>query len=108
MVRKKLDSEKLEVFLSLFDSGETPTNLALKFGMSASTVSRYLKKHHRCTEYRTSHHVLINDIVKSKLKRILSERNIADVDLLISDLDREFLIEVRNVEEVFIINVQEE
>lgn len=105
MAKSKINQEAIENLLEEFDMGETPANLAKIYNVSASTISRYLKKNGRKVEVREAHRVLISDKVKSKLRRILSGHGISNPDILISELDKHFLIEEREHEDYEIIYV---
>ena len=105
MAKSKLNQEELNCLLEEFDEGETPANLAKIYNVSVSTISRYLKKNNREIKVRESHRVLIGDIVKSKLRRILSGYGIDRPDFLISELDKNFFIEERVEEKAEIIYV---
>lgn len=97
---KRLTSEQQYELLDLFDSGKyTPADLARKFQISPSTVSRHLKRNNREIKTKESHQVLINEIVKSKLRRVMSGYGISNPDFLISQLDKEFTIQLREKEE---------
>lgn len=106
MAKKKLTDSQVIDLLMLFDvNGFSPAELATHFNISVSTVSRILKKSGRVVRAREAHRVLISNKVKSKLIRILSGYGVNRPDLLISDLDKNFLIELREEEDFEIIYV---
>ena len=105
MANKKLNLEQRMLMLTMFDNGDSPASLARYFKVSASTVSRHLQINNRKVVTREAHRVLIDDKVKSKLRRILSGYGIDRPDILISELDKNFLMEEREDEDFEIIYV---
>ena len=80
--------------LEEYDSGETPTNLAIKYGVHPTTIRRYLRDNNRKLG-RVSHTIAMDTKVKVELRKVLSQLNINDIDIVISELDKNFLIEQR-------------
>ena len=105
MANKKLSDVSIKTMLLMFDNGKSPADLAKIFKVSASTISRYLKEFGRVVKLRESHRVLIDDTIKTKLRRLLSGYGISCPDILISDLDKHFIIEIREEEETEVIYV---
>lgn len=101
----KMSLEQRLKMLEMFDSGESPANLAKIFNVSASTISRHLHNNNRVVVTREAHRVLISDKVKSKLRRILSGHGVDRPDFLISELDKNFRIDEReneNTETIYV------
>lgn len=99
MANKKLTLEQRELLLSMFDNGSSPADLARYFKVSASTVCRHLQNNDRKVVTREAHRVLMKDRVKSKLRRILSGYSVSNPDILISELDKNFLMDEREDED---------
>lgn len=105
MANRKLSDEQIAQLLDGFDNGESPSKLAIHFNISPSTVSRVLKTNNRNVSVRLAHRVMIEDKVKSRLRKVLSGYGISNPDFLISRLDEEFIIDIRNRDETPIIYV---
>lgn len=91
---KKMNTKTIEDILSRYDNGESPANLANSYGVHSATIRRYLRSNGR-TLLRESHITEIELNVKFELRRILSKFNIENTDILISELDKHFLIDLR-------------
>jgi transposase-like protein len=94
LAKKKLDKREAKI-LKEYDSGNvTPADLAEKYGVHSTTMRRFLREHGRKLG-RIAHSELLSSQVKTKLKRVLVDHNIKNVDALVSALDENFIIELR-------------
>lgn len=87
-----------EKILEEYDSGVTPANLAVKHGVHATTIRRWVRDS-RKTNYTFSHTVNMDKDVKTQLRSILSKINSNNLDTTISKLDQTFVIEPRQSED---------
>jgi hypothetical protein len=94
LANKKLKSDEIQQLLQGYDSGVAPADLALKLGVHPTTILRYLRSNGRKTS-RIAHTTLISTKAKVALRRLLVKYKIQDIDLLISDLDENFIIKSR-------------
>ena len=97
LANKKVNSDTIEEILKRFDSGETPADLATSYGVHPSTIRRYLRQNGRQLS-RVSHTTEIDQDIKIELRRVLSKFNVDNVDILISEIDKHFIIEKRQWE----------
>lgn len=102
MVSSRTNKETLEELLKRFDCGESVVDLATSLGLHPTTIRRYLRKSGRKLA-RASHTNLLGNNVKLKLRKVLTEQGVGNIDILISELDKNFIIENRqeDEEEVF-------
>ncbi len=98
LANKKVNNDTIEEILKRFDSGETPADLATSYGVHPSTIRRYLRQNGRQLS-RISHTTEIDQDIKMELRRVLSKFNVDNVDILISEIDKHFIIEKRQREE---------
>lgn len=98
LANKKVNNDTIEEILKRFDSGETPADLATSYGVHPSTIRRYLRQNGRQLS-RVSHTTEIDPETKLELRRVLSKFNVDNVDILISEIDKHFIIEKRQEEE---------
>lgn len=95
---RKINTKAIEDILNRYDNGESPANLANSYGVHPTTIRRYLRSNNR-TLLRESHITEIEPNVKFELRRILSKFNVKNTDILISELDKHFLIDLRPKED---------
>ena len=98
MALKKLDDTQLDTILTQFNNGESPSNLAEKYGVHPTTVRRYLRERGR-DPLRMSHQILIDTQTKLQLRKLIQGFTHVSPDLLISELDKHFLIKLRDSED---------
>lgn len=98
LAKRKVNNDTIEEILRRFDSGETPADLATLYGVHPSTIRRYLRQNGRQLS-RVSHTTEIDQDIKIELRRVLSKFNVDNVDILISEIDKHFIIEKRQEEE---------
>lgn len=98
LANKKVNSDTIQEILKRFDGGETPADLATVYGVHPTTIRRYLRQNGRQLS-RVSHTTKIDTDIKLELRRVLSKFNVDNVDILISEIDKHFIIEKRQGEE---------
>lgn len=98
LAKRKVNNETLKEILDRFDNGETPADLASSYGVHPTTIRRYLRLNGRKLS-RVSHTSEIDLEVKQELRKVLSKFNIDNVDILISELDKRFIIDKREKDE---------
>jgi chemotaxis receptor (MCP) glutamine deamidase CheD len=91
---KQLNNEVIHILLDEYDRGESPASLAIKYGVHPTTIRRYLRNNNRKLG-RVTHATLIDTDVKVEMRKVLSKFNIKNLDIVISELDKNFLIEKR-------------
>lgn len=96
MAHKQFNSEVIDIIIDEYDKGETPANLALKYGVHPTTIRRYLREHNRRLG-RLSHTTIIETDVKVELRKVLTQFNVKNLDIVISELDKHFYIERREI-----------
>lgn len=96
MAYKQIDEYTIDLIVNEYNSGEAPANLAKKYGVHPTTIRRYLRKSLKRDLGRLSHTTIIADDTKNELRRVLSSFQVKNVDILISELDKHFIIEKRN------------
>lgn len=94
---KKINKNRIEEILKKYDSGETPADLATEYGVHPTTIRRYLRNSGRNLS-RVSHKTKIDPEIKNELRRVLKDHDIKNIDILISDLDKHFILEKRQGE----------
>lgn len=92
--RPKLNKDSKELVLKEYDKGVSPANLAEKWGVHPTTIRRWIRESGRNTN-RFSHTTELDKDVKVQLRNVLSKFDINNLDLVISELDKNFLIEPR-------------
>jgi transposase-like protein len=95
--KPKLNDDFLKEIVKEYDSGVTPADLAKKWGVHPTTIRRWLRSSGRELS-RLSHSMELDREVKMQLRNILSKFNVKKADILISELDKHFLIEPRQEE----------
>ena len=90
----KLDKD---IVLKEYDNGESPANLALKWGVHPTTIRRWVRESGRANN-KLSHSNQLSMEVKVQLRKILVNTNKDNIDTIISELDKNFLIELRDKE----------
>ena len=98
LAKRKVNNDTIEEILKRFDSGETPADLATSYGVHPTTIRRYLRQNGRQLS-RVSHTTEIDPDIKLELRRVLSKFNVDNIDILISEIDKHFIIEKRQGEE---------
>lgn len=98
LANKKVNNNTIQEILNRFDSGETPADLATSYGVHPTTIRRYLRNNGRELS-RVSHSTEIELEVKVSLKRLLAKFNVTDIDAIINEIDRQFIIEMRQGED---------
>lgn len=97
MANRKVNTETIKEILDRYDSGETPADLATSYGVHPTTIRRYLRNNGRELS-RVTHTTEIDPDVKQELRRVLSKFNVNNTDILISEIDKHFIIEKRQGE----------
>jgi uncharacterized protein YjcR len=87
-----------EEILKQYDKGETPVNLATKWGVHPTTIRRWIRSSGR-SKAKFSHTTNLDKESKVQLRNILLKYNVKDLDSVISELDTHFIIETRKTEE---------
>jgi hypothetical protein len=98
LANRKVNTETIKEILDRYDSGETPADLATSYGVHPTTIRRYLRDNGRELS-RVTHTTEIDPDVKHELRRVLSKFNVDNIDILISEIDKHFIIEKRQGEE---------
>lgn len=96
MATKKCDNDKISQLLAEYDSGCLVVDLATKYGVHQATIRRYLRSNGRELG-KLSHTSLMDSSVKLELKKVLAKG--LKLDDLISELDRLFVIDKRQLDE---------
>ena len=94
LAKKKLNNKIVKELLERYDNGETPADLAISYGVHATTIRRYLRKNGRKL-LRISHPTEISYPVKWELRKILIKYNVNNIEDIISELDKKFIIELK-------------
>lgn len=94
MAKKKLSNKIVKELLERYDNGETPADLAISYGVHATTIRRYLRKNGRKLS-RISHPIEISYPIKLELRKILIKYNVDNIEDIISELDKKFIIELK-------------
>lgn len=97
LANRKVNTETIKEILDRYDSGETPADLATSYGVHPTTIRRYLRNNGRELS-RVTHTTEIDPDVKQELRRVLSKFNVNNTDILISEIDKHFIIEKRQGE----------
>lgn len=97
MADKKFNSETINEIIIKYDSGENPADLAMTYGVHPTTIRRYLRQQGRKLS-RISHQTDIEPAVKQELRRVLAQFNVDNIDILISEIDKHFIVESRQGE----------
>lgn len=97
---KKLSKKQIEELLKEYDEGFglPPTDLSKKWGVHPTTIRRYIREN-KSTPSVCSHFVRTKTSDKVLLRKILVENRVKNVDKLISELDKHFTIQRREIEE---------
>lgn len=96
MANKKIkDKNTIDLIVNDYNSGEAPANLARKYGVHPTTIRRYLRDTLKRDLGKISHTTIIKADVKNDLRRVLSSHKVSNIDALISELDKHFIIEKR-------------
>lgn len=94
LAKKKLSNKIVKELLERYDNGETPADLAISYGVHATTIRRYLRKNGRKL-LKISHPTEISYPVKLELRKILIKYNVNNIEDIISELDKKFIIELK-------------
>lgn len=105
-MRHKLLPEQREEIVEKLARGKTLKDLGIEYGVSASTVSRYLKRYAIDMKYlQPVRGSALDDSTKLELRKVLLGFNVENPNLLIAKLGEKFEIKIKYKEEYVIIHV---
>lgn len=84
----------IEEVIREYESGNSPTNLAEKWGVHPTTIRRWIKRAGKTRQvFSTPNN--IDEEAKMTLRKILLKYNIENIDEIIMDITSEFYIEIK-------------
>lgn len=104
MPKSVLNDKDRKKIVSLIDKkGKTLSEVAEMYKVSPSTISRVLKREGYEIDYRVSTRKTLDSKTKLQLRKTLLGFGIPNPDILISEIDKQFEIKVRETQSEFII-----
>lgn len=96
MANKKCNTNNIHEMLALYDSGVAVSNLARIYGVHEATIRRYLKSNNRELS-KLSHVTFMDYKTKLELQKVLL--NQSDISNIICELDKRFIIQLKETDE---------